>query len=101
MIAELSKMYEAFRTAVAAARAVMEDRRPVLIEDLEAMGCSCPRQRAVIVHDRGSYCGDSQYHLIMSSLGVTGDAAGEPVAGIGDVLGILAAEADRRDGVIR
>jgi hypothetical protein len=94
VIGELFKMAEAFRAGVAAARAVMDDRLPVLIEDLEVMGCSCPRQRAVIVHNKGLYCGDSQRVLIGESLGFD-----EPA--VDGVLDILAAEADRRDGRIR
>lgn len=97
MIAELLKMIDAFRAGVGAARAVMEGRGTVVrVDELEAKElCSCPDPRAVLIHGKGTLCGDGQYEHLNESLG------GETVAPIGDVLDLLAWEADRRDGVIR
>lgn len=94
MIADLAKMFDAFRAGVGAARAVMDDRRPVLIEDvLTAEGCSCTSPRIVVVHDPGSAEDASQRDLITTSYG--------PRPSVLDVLNLLADEAERRDGVIR
>lgn len=95
MIAYLIKITDAFGAAVRAARAVMDDRTPVLVEDvIAAEGCSCSTPRVAIIHNGGSYCGDGQQVLIGESLGFD-----EPT--VVGVLGILAHEADRRDGVRR
>lgn len=92
----VGKIFEAFRAGVGAARAVMDGRGPVLVEDvLAAEGCVCPEPRVVVVHNRGTRCGDEQYQLVQ------GDILEELWEVVEEVLDLLAEEADRRDGVRR
>lgn len=97
MIACLSRMLDAFQAAVGAARAVMDDRRPVLVEDvIDKEGCVCPRPRVVLIHDGGTRCGHEQFWLVS---GACKDEAALP--SVAPILDVLAAKADRRDGVRR
>lgn len=96
MIAELFRAIDAIQAAVGAARAVMDGRHPVLVEDvLAAEGCQCPNPRVVGVHGRNTSCGDAQYQLFEDSIG------GYPLVHVASGLDLLAHEADRRDGVRR
>jgi hypothetical protein len=102
VITYLSKMVDAFAAGVGAARAVMDERLPVLVEDvIDREACSCPRPRVVLIHDAHTECGVSQWMLIETSLSPLSPTETVPRYWIQATFDVLAAEADRRDGVIR
>jgi hypothetical protein len=98
MIAELLKVLDALRAGWSAGRAVMEGRHPVLVDEvLAAEDCECPVPRVVVVHERGTPCGEAQRKFLVVSLGDGDDAE----LCVPEALNALRDEADRRDGVIR
>lgn len=94
MITFALKVLDAARAGWVAGRAVMDGRTPVLVDDvLAAEDCVCPTPRVVVVHNRGTACGDVQHDWMWFPETECKSAA--------EVLDILAEEADRRDGVRR
>jgi hypothetical protein len=103
VIAELMKIADALRAGWSAGRAVMDGRTPVdnaadLLAWVEA--CACPNPRVVLIHNRGTYCGDQQSELVQGAL-FTAGVLGPLEEDAEEVLDELAHEADRRDGVRR